>query len=103
MTPYTRKDLEFQREAYATEKARTFVKESVETIYYSVRKVSVERSSRSFYHTISGTLDHDEYIDIDDLANSIRDELVTLFPDFQISVGNVNDGYNRSRYICVKW
>ena len=103
MDPFTRKDLEFRREAYATAKARTFVKESVETIYYGVRKVSVERSSSSFYHTISNILDHDEYIDIDDLATSIREELVTLFPDFQISVGHVNDGYNRSRCICVKW
>jgi hypothetical protein len=102
MTPYTRKDLEFQREAYATAKARRFVKESVETIYYSVRKVSVERSSRDFYHTISSVLDY-LYINIDDLATSIRDELVVLFPDFTIKIEVVNDGCNRSRYICVKW
>jgi hypothetical protein len=95
--------MEFQRKAYATTKAHTFVKESVETIYYSVRKVSVERSSSSFYHTISNILDHDEYIDIDDLATSIREELVTLFPDFRIDIGIVNDGYNRSRFICVNW
>jgi len=102
MEPYTRKDLEFQRAAYATDKARTFVKESVETIYFEVIKVAVERSIREFYHTISSSLDH-LYIDIDDLATSIRDELVVLFPDFTIEIGVVNDGYNRSRYICVKW
>ena len=102
MEPYTRRDLEFQREAYATTKARTFVKESVETIYFEAIKVAVERSSRSFYHTISSSLDH-LYIDIDDLATSIRDELVVLFPDFTIKIEVVNDGCNRSRCICVKW
>ena len=102
MEPYTRKDLEFQRNAYATAKARTFVKESVETIYFEVIKVAVQRSSREFYHTISTMLDH-LYIDIDDLATSIRDELVVLFPDFTIEIGVVNDDYNRTRYICVKW
>ena len=102
MEPYTRKDLEFQRDAYATAKARTFVKESVETIYFEAIKVAVQRSSREFYHTISSVLDH-LYIDIDDLANSIRDELVVLFPDFTIDIGEVNDGYGRTRYICVKW
>jgi hypothetical protein len=44
-----------------------------------------------------------KYIDIDDLATSIRDELVLLFPDFTIEIGVVNDGCNRSRYICVTW
>ena len=100
MDPFTRSDLEFQRNAYATEKARTFVKDAVEKIYYEARKVAVERTSDSFYYNVYHV---DKYIDIDDLVTSIRDELVTLFPDFKISVGIVNDGYNRSRYICVKW
>ena len=102
MEPYTRKDLEFQRNAYATAKARTFVKDAVETIYFEAIHVAVQRSSHAFYHTISNMLDA-KYIDIDDLANTIRDELVVLFPDFTIEIGVVNDGYNRSRYICVKW
>jgi hypothetical protein len=102
MEPYTRKDLEFQRDAYATAKARTFVKESVETIYFETIKVAVERSSREFYHTISSVLDY-LYIDIDDLATSIRDELVVLFPDFTTKIEVVNDGCNHTRYICVQW
>jgi len=102
LTPFTRSDMEFQRKAYATTKARKFVKDSVETIYYEAIKAAVQRSSREFYHTISNMLDH-EYINIDDLATSIRDELVVLFPDFNIVISNVNDGYNRSRNICVEW
>jgi isopentenyldiphosphate isomerase len=102
MEPYTRKDLEFQRKAYQDTKARTFVENSVDTIYFEAIKVAVERSSREFYHTISTMLDA-KYIDIDDLATSIRDELVLLFPDFTIEIGVVNDGCNRSRYICVTW
>jgi hypothetical protein len=102
MEPYTRRDLEVERKVYETAKARTFVKDSVETIYFETIKVAVQRSSREFYHTISTMLNR-KYIDIDDLATSIRDELVVLFPDFKISVGNVNDGYGRTRYICVQW
>lgn len=102
MEPYTRKDLEFQRDAYATAKARTFVKESVETIYFEAIEMAVKRSSHEFCHTISSVLDY-LYIDIDDLATSIRDELVVLFPDFTIKIEVVNDGCNRSRCICVKW
>ena len=100
MEPYTLADLKLERKAYATEKARTFVKDAVENIYYGVRKVSVERISHSFYYNV---YHDDKYIDIDHLATSIREDLVTLFPDFQITIGNVNDGYNRSRYIHVTW
>ena len=102
MKPYTRKDLEVERKVYETAKARTFVENSVDTIYFEAIKVAVQRSSREFYHTISTMLDA-KYIDIDDLATSIRDELVLLFPDFTIEIGVVNDGYGRTRYICVKW
>ena len=102
MKPYTRKDLEFQRHAYATAKARTFVKESVETIYFEAIQTAVQRSCREFYHTISNVLD-DKYNNIDDLAIRIRDELVVLFPDFTIEIGNINDDCNPTRYICVKW
>lgn len=102
MKPYTRKDLEVDRKVYETAKARTFVNDAVETIYSEVIKVAVQRSSRKFYHTISSVLDH-LYINIDDLATSIRDELVVLFPDFTIVIGEVNDGYGGTRYICVKW
>jgi len=98
MEPYTRKDLEFQRDAYAIAKARTFVKESVDTIYFEAIKVAVQRSSREFYHTISTMLDA-KYIDIDDLATSIRDELVLPFPDFTIEIGVVNDGWNRPLHL----
>ena len=100
MTPYTRKDLEFQREAYASAKAQTFVKEAVETIYYEAIKVAVEHSSHAYYYNIY----YDEkYVSIDDTADTIRNELLKLFPEFTIEIGKVNDGYNRSRYICVKW
>ena len=100
MTPYTTKDLEVQREAYATCKARMFVKEAVETIYHEAIKAAVQRSSHAYYYTMY----YDEqYVVIDDLADTIRNELVELFPDFTIEIGKVNDGYNRSRYICVKW
>ena len=98
--PFTRSDLNFQRDAYATAKARTFVKEAVEKIYREAIKTAVETSSHVYYHTIHR---NDDCIDIDDVAIDIRDELIDLFPDFEISVGHVNDGYNRSRYICVKW
>jgi len=100
MTPYTRKDLEFQRDVYATEKARTFVKEAVEEIYHEAIMAAVKRTKVSYYHTIRS---NDECIDIDDVATAIRDELVGLFPDFKIDIRNVNDGYNRSRCINVAW
>ena len=70
MKPYTRKDLEFQRHAYATAKARTFVKESVETIYFEAIQTAVQRSCREFYHTISNVLD-DKYNNIDELVSLI--------------------------------
>jgi hypothetical protein len=99
MEPFTRADLEFQRDAYAISKMREYVKESVEKIYYGARKVAVERSSQSFYYTVR----EQTHVDVVTIAETIRDDLTTLFPDFTIEIGMVNDGYNRSRYICVKW
>ncbi len=98
--PFTRSDLKFHREAYATSKARIFVKEAVEKIYHEAIKTAVETSRPSYYHTICR---NDECIDIDDVAIDIRDELIDLFPDFKIEIRNVNDGYNRSRCINIQW
>jgi hypothetical protein len=99
MEPFTRADLEFQRDAYALSKMREYVKDSVEKIYYGVRKVAVERSSHSFYYTV-----HEQnHVDVVTIVERIREELVELFPDFIIVIGIVNDGLNRSRYIYVKW
>jgi hypothetical protein len=98
MERFTRKDMEFQREAYATSKARIFVKEAVAKIYHEAIKTAVETSSHAYYHTIRR---NDDCIDIDDVAIAIRDELIDLFPDFRIEIRDVNDGYNRSRSICV--
>jgi hypothetical protein len=100
MDPYTRKDLEFQRRAYADCKADTFVKETTEEIYHNAIKTAVERDTHAYYYTMYHA---EDYMTIDDLAVRVRDKLVVLFPDFEIEVGHVNDGYNRSRYIRVKW
>jgi len=59
----------------------------------------VERSSHSFYYTVR----EQTFVDVITISEAIRDELQVLFPDFTISIGDVNDGYNNSRYICVKW
>lgn len=99
MEPFTRADLEFQRDAYAMSKMREYVDESVKQIYHSVRKVAVERSSYSFYYTVR----EQTHVDVVTIAERIREELIELFPDFTIEIGNVNDSYNRSRYIGVKW
>lgn len=99
MNVFTYKDLEEERDAYAREKMQEYVKASVEYIYRGVRKAAVERSAHSYYYTV-----HEQtHVDVITLAEAIRDDLLNLFPDFKFDIGVVNDGYNRSRYICVKW
>jgi len=100
MQPFTRALMEFQRDSYAMSKRKEYIKDAVENIYYATIEASVKRSSHSFYYTVRSVT----YIaDAISLSEAIRDELQVLFPDFTISIGDVNDGYNRSRYICVKW
>ena len=100
MQPFTRALMEFQRDSYAMSKRKEYIKDAVETIYYATIEASVKRSSHSFYYTVRSVT----YIaDAISLSEAIRDELITLFPDFTIEIGDVNDGYNRSIYICVKW
>lgn len=99
MQPFTRALMEFQRDAYAMTKMAEYVEESVEKIYYRARKVAVERSSHEFYYSV-----HEQtFVDVITISEAIQAKLQVLFPDFTITIGNVNDGYNRSRYICVKW
>jgi hypothetical protein len=99
MQPFTREDLISQRDEYAMTKMQEYVEESVEKIYYGARKVAVERSSHSFYYTVR----EQTFVDVITISEAIRDKLQVLFPDFTITIGDVTDGYNRSRYICVKW
>jgi hypothetical protein len=100
MQPFTRADLEKRRDAYAEAKREEYVEDSVEKIYYGARKVAVERSAGAFYYNIREQV----YIaDVITLAEAIQAKLKVLFPDFTIEIGKVNDGYNGSRYICVKW
>jgi hypothetical protein len=100
MQPFTRALMEFQRDSYAMSKRKEYIKDAVETIYYATIEASVKRSSHSFYYTVRSVT----YIaDAISLSEAIRDELQVLFPDFTISIGDVDDGYNSSRYICVKW
>jgi hypothetical protein len=99
MQPFTRADLNSQREEYARNKMQEYMNETVEKIYYAARKAAVERSSHEFYYTIRERT----FVDIVIMSDVIQDRLQALFPDFKISVGNVNDGYNNSWYICVKW
>jgi hypothetical protein len=100
MQPFTRALMEFQRDSYAMSKRKEYIKDTVEKIYYATIEASVKRSSHSFYYTVRSVT----YIaDAISLSEAIRDELQVLFPDFTISIGDVTDGYNNSRYICVKW
>jgi predicted transposase YdaD len=99
MQPFTRADLNSQREEYVMTQMQEYINKTVEKIYYAARKTAVERSDHSFYYTV-----HEQIrVDVITLAEAIQDKLQALFPDFTITVGNVNDGYNHSRYICVKW
>jgi hypothetical protein len=99
MNIFTRADLDSDRDAYAREKMREYVKASVKNIYSGVRKTAVERSDHSFYYNV-----HEQtHIDVITLAEAIQAKLQVLFPDFKISIGDVNNGDNSSRYICVKW
>jgi len=100
MQPFTRALMEFQRDAYAMSKRREYIKESVEKIYYATIEASVKRSSHSFYYTVR---DITYIADAVSISESIQDELKELFPDFTINIGDVTSGYDRSRYICVKW
>jgi type III secretory pathway component EscR len=99
MQPFTRADLNSQREEYAMTQMQEYINKTVEKIYYAARKAAVERSSHEFYYKICERT----FVDITIISDVIQDKLQALFPDFTITVGNVNDGYNHSRYICVKW
>jgi Zn-dependent M32 family carboxypeptidase len=99
MQPFTRADLNSQRDEYAMTKMQEYINEIIEKIYYAARKAAVERSSHEFYFTIRERT----FVDITIVSDVIQDKLQALFPDFKITIGNVNDGYNNSRYICVKW
>jgi hypothetical protein len=99
MNIFTRADLDSDRDAYAREKMREYVKASVKNIYSGVRQTAVERSDHSFYYNV-----HEQtHIDVITLAEAIQAKLQVLFPDFKINIGDVNNGDNSSRYICVKW
>jgi hypothetical protein len=92
--------MEFQRDAYAMSKRKEYIEHAVDKIYYATIEASVKRSSHSFYYTVRSVT----YIaDAVSIAESIRDELQVLFPDFTITIGDVTSGYDHSMYICVKW
>jgi hypothetical protein len=99
LQPFTRDDLISQRDEYARAKMEEYINETVESIYSGARKMAIERSNHEFYYTVR----EQTFVDVIIISEVIRDKLKVLFPDFTIDIGNVNDGYNRSRYICVKW
>lgn len=99
MKIFTRADLDSERYEYAREKMREYVNASVKNIYLGVRKTAVELSDHSFYYTVHEQI----HVDVITLAEAIQAKLQVLFPDFKFEIGKVNDGYNRSRYICVTW
>jgi hypothetical protein len=99
MQPFTRADLNSQRDEYAMTKMQEYINESVEKIYYGTRKVAVERSSHKFYYTVR----EQTFVDVITISEAIQAKLQVLFPDFTINIGDVTSGYDHSRYICVKW
>ena len=99
MTPYTRADLILEREAFETAKAREYVSNAVEKIYYAVRKHAVETNVTSYVHIIPGGM----FGDVQGVAEAIRDELFTLFPDFGVHIQVVNYTYDRGRNVVVGW
>ena len=99
LTPFTRSDMEFQREAFKTAKAREYVSNAVEKIYYAVRKHAVETNVTSYIHIIPGGM----FNNVQAVAEAIRDELVVLFPDFGVHIQVVNYTYDRGRNVVVEW
>jgi len=99
MTPYTRSDLILEREAFETAKAREYVSNAVEKIYYAVRKLAVETNTSSYFHVIPEGM----FGDVQGVAEAIRDELFTLFPDFKVHIQVVNNTYGCERNVFVGW
>jgi len=99
LTPYTSADLIREREAFETAKAREYVSNAVEKIYYAVRKHAVETNVTSYVHIIPGGM----FNNVQSVAEAIRDELFTLFPDFGVHIQVVNYTYDRGRNVVVGW
>ena len=99
MEPFTRSDLILEREAFETAKAREYVSNAVEKIYYAVRKHAVETNNSVYFHIIPGGI----VKDVQGVAEAIRDELFTLFPDFGVDIQAVNDSCDRKRCLAVRW
>lgn len=98
MKPFTRSDLKREQETFAITNAREYVKEAVENIYNAVKKDAIEMNGGEYYYTIEWEI----YRNVKGVAEAIREELVLLFPDFEITIGRTNDMYG-SRDIVVKW
>ena len=100
MEPFTRSDLILEREAFETAKAREYVGNAVEKIYYAVRKQAVETNNSVYFHIIPGGI----VKDVQGIAEAIRDELFTLFPDFGVDIQAANnDSCDRRRCLIVRW
>ena len=100
MEPFTRSDLILEREAFETAKVREHVRIVVEKIYYVVRKQAIETNIYVYFHTIPDGM----FKDVQGVAEAIRDELFTLFPDFGVNIQVVNDIYgSRRRQIVINW
>jgi len=99
LTPYTSADLIREREAFETANAREYVSNAVEKIYYAVRKHAVETNVTSYIHIIPGGM----FNNVQSVAEAIRDELFTLFPDFGVHIQVVNYTYDRGRNVVVGW
>ena len=99
MEPFTRSDLMLERDAFECAKMREYVAEATGKIYYAVRKQAVEQKNPEYFHTIHGGM----FNDVQGVAETICEDLIALFPDFNIDIGVVNDGLKRGRYIAVRW
>lgn len=98
METFTRSDLKREQEAFAIANAREYLKKAVENIYNAVKKDAIEMNGNEYYYTIEWEI----YRNVKRVADAIREELILLFPDFKITVGDTNDMCG-SRDIVVKW
>jgi intein-encoded DNA endonuclease-like protein len=102
MEPFTRSDLKIARIEFATANDQEYIKETVETIYHAVKKDAIEfigPESEYFY-----TIHWEIHRNIKHVVEAIRQELIRLFPDFEICSGIEieKDGYS-SHYVVIRW
>ena len=104
LKPLTRSDLKIERDKFKIVKLREYVKETVEKIYYGVRKAVVEVEETCMHGNYYHVINWQTYWDVKLVAEAICEELDPLFPsDFEINIGRIGECYEHDRCIHIKW